>query len=362
VLARAQNFHACDGIFKICNTHTYIPKEKTMKIKNLSMIFIVAAMVSYTVIAQDVTIDLVPVDNAGNAPDIRYVSTGFGAVNYDYQIGKYEVTNAQWREFLTVKAAMGDPNGLYNTHMADNPYGGIDRSGSGTGEDPYIYSAKGGDSNWDNRPVNFVSFWDAARFCNWMQNGQGSSDTETGAYINIGNPSTFARQPGAQYFIPTENEWYKAAYYDPHKAGGAGYWDYPTGTNDIPNNGNPGGDTGNSANFFDGGYTIGSPYGTTPMGYFSQSDSPYGTFDQGGNLWEWIDPDITGSLVVDGILRSGIWNDESFLLAASYRFGADVSDETLSFGFRVAYVPEPGSLTLLVCGAIAGLIWRRRRR
>jgi formylglycine-generating enzyme required for sulfatase activity len=125
-----------------------------------------AAIVASAVVAQAVTIDFVPVGNPGNAAD----DTGYGSVTEAYRIGKYEVTNAQWREFLTAKAGVSDPYGLYNTYMS-GPSGGIDRTWS---VDHYVYSAKGGDANWDNRPVNCVSFWDAARFCNWLHNGQGS--------------------------------------------------------------------------------------------------------------------------------------------------------------------------------------------
>ncbi|MBN2475915.1 MAG: SUMF1/EgtB/PvdO family nonheme iron enzyme, partial [Pirellulales bacterium] len=124
--------------------------------------------------AGGVTIEMVPVGNPGNPND----DTGYGRVDYCYLIGKYEITNAQWREFLNAKASLDDPYGLYDAEMAGT-YGGIDRSGSGTIEDPYVYLPKGGVSSWDRRPVNFVSFWDAARFCNWLHNGQGNGDTES---------------------------------------------------------------------------------------------------------------------------------------------------------------------------------------
>ena len=78
--------------------------------------------------------------------------------------------------------------------------------------------------------MNYVDFWDAARFCNWLHNGQGTGDTESGAYVNIGDHDSFARQPDAKWWIPTEDEWYKAAY---HKNDGVTdhYWDYPTASN-----------------------------------------------------------------------------------------------------------------------------------
>ncbi len=130
----------------------------------------------------------------------------------------------------------------------------------------------------------------------------------------------------------------------------------------MPNNGNPGGDTGNTANYYDGDYTIGGPYRATEVGDFENSASPYGTFDQGGNLWEWNESAVTGS--TRG-LRGGFWASYSVDLPASYRYRHNPSYEYLGFGFRVASVspiPEPGSITLLVCGLAVGLIWHWRRR
>jgi len=230
-------------------------------------------------------------------------------------------------------------------------------------EVPAAYTAKGGDTNWDNRPVNLISFWDAARFCNWLNNGQGNSDTESGAYINIGNQFTFARQPDAKYFIPTGHEWYKAAYYDPNKSGGAGYWEYATKSNTMPNNGNPEGDTGNTANFYDGDYTSDSPYFTTPVGYFGLSEGPNGTFDQEGNVMEFIEwgYGMNARGVIGGDWGSDLadWHIPG-TIPGTITFST--TDESDYLGFRVASVPEPGSLTLLVCGAIPGLLWWRRRK
>ena len=79
----------------------------------------------------------------------------------------------------------------------------------------------------------WVSFFDCVRFANWMNNGQGNASTESGAYTLLGgtatpsNATTITRNAGANIFLPSENEWYKAAYY---KGGGtnAGYWDFAT--------------------------------------------------------------------------------------------------------------------------------------
>jgi formylglycine-generating enzyme required for sulfatase activity len=100
-------------------------------------------------------------------------------VAYEYNIGTYEVTNSQYAEFLNAVADT-DTNALYNTGMGSG-FGGITRSGSAGS---YSYSAIAGRGEM---PVGMVSFWDALRFANWLQNDQltGAQDgttTEDGAY------------------------------------------------------------------------------------------------------------------------------------------------------------------------------------
>jgi formylglycine-generating enzyme required for sulfatase activity len=141
------------------------------------------------------------------------------------------------------------------------------------------------------------------------------------------------------------------------------YWDFPMGSSAVPNNGNPGGDTGNSANFFDSEHTIGSPYWRTPGGYFSLSDSPYGTFDQGGNVWEWNESVVyeDSSWSYRGT-RGGSFGIFGYTLFAANRgsyFFSRPTDEYRDLGFRVSEVPEPGTMALLGLG-IVGLFRRRR--
>src|SRR5688572_16070392 len=109
--------------------------------------------------ASAVSIAWTPVGNAGNACDAQ-VQGCFGAVNYEYSIGTYEVTNAQYAEFLNAKAA-ADPLALYNTSMGTGFDGGITRTGS---SGSFSYSAIAGRGNM---PVNYVTFYDALRFSNW---------------------------------------------------------------------------------------------------------------------------------------------------------------------------------------------------
>jgi len=320
-----------------------------------------AATIPFTSTCQAVTIDMVTVGNPGNAPDTRYNGVSVGSVDHVYQIGKYEVTAGQYTEFLNA-VAKDDPNGLYNTFMVSSYGANIQRTGSSPN---YSYSVA---PDWADRPVNYVSLWDAARFANWLDNGQptgpqGPGTTEDGAYLNIGNHATFARQPGARFFIPTENEWYKAAY---HKNDGVtgNYWDYPTASDTAPINTLP--DPGNHANFYDvfgtgsNNYTIGSPYYRTEVGEFENSTSPYGTFDQGGNAWEWNETVVSSS---SRGLRGGSFATSSVILLASY------FDDTLfpmfeysDVGLRVAsLIPEPASITLCLAGVLM-LALRRVRK
>ena len=203
-----------------------------------------------------------------------------------------------------------------------------------------------------------------------MHNGQptGAQDlttTENGSYYLNGATSDSAlmavsRTGDATYVIPTENEWYKAAYHDKSAGTGATYFDYPTGTNTTPSNvlGNPT-DPGNNATFYASGYTIGSPYYRTEKGAHENSDSPYGTLDQGGNVWEWNETAVDSS---SRGLRGGSFDNISGNLAASARGYGGPTGGSSGIGFRVANVPEPGSIALLVSGGIAGLIWWWRRK
>lgn len=304
--------------------------------------------------------DVVTVGNAGNAAD----STGFGTVDYVYGIGKYEVTAGQYTAFLNAAAGV-DPYGLYDTWMGSSDRGcGIQRAGS---SGSYTYSVA---ADRANRPVNGVSWYDAVRFCNWLTTG----DTETGVYtFNVAGTVTdiLDHQTAAEtlggtaWFLPTEDEWYKAAYHMNDGVTG-NYSDYPTGTDTSPSHDLITPDPGNNANFepSPGDYTIGSPYYMTEVGEFENSQSPYGTFDQGGNLWEWNETLIGSSRG----LRGGAWSSDASSLAASYRSSSIPTNYHDSIGFRVASsqaVPAPSSAvcvsSLLAMGLVASW-WRRRRK
>lgn len=226
-------------------------------------------------------------------------------------------------------------------------------------------------------PAVFVSFWDAARFANWLHNGQPTgvqiaATTEDGAYTLSGytgsDGSSIQRNSGAKWFLPTANEWYKAAY---HKNNGltADYWVYPTASNVRPYSDQPPGsdapDTSNTANIwkddgmvngYDDGYAVSaSPSSNTytellltPGGAYSLASSSYATFDQGGNAFEWNETISSSS--ARG-LRGGSYSDGfSDYLISSASYDQLPSDENNSaFGFRVATVPEPTTLVMTIC-------------
>jgi formylglycine-generating enzyme len=315
-----------------------------------------------------VSIDLVTVGNPGNAPDTRYPAvsrgiSGFGSVGYAYQIGKFEVTAGQYCEFLNAVATVGDPHRLYSGYMTGSFAGcKIQRTGAGTLADPYMYSIA---SDRANRPVNCTQWGAAARFCNWLTNGQpvggqDSTTTEDGSYTLVGTTSeadmlSVTRNPNARFVIPTEDEWYKAAYYDPNKPGGAGYWTYPTRSDVVPGNQLLHPDPGNNVNGVAGNYTIGSPYYLTEVGAFANSFGPYGTFDQGGNVWEWNEGIIAPySHCMRGSSFAG---DVNWTKPSMTTYGSLTWDDP-GTGFRVGYVPEPTTLILLAVGGLA--VIRRR--
>jgi len=297
-----------------------------------------------------VVLDMVTVGNAGNSAD----GSGYGAVGYSYQIGTYEVSNTEYAEFLNAVAA-SDPNGLYNPSMGAASRGGIVRSGT---DGSYVYTVKAG---FANKPVNYVSFADGARFTNWLTNGQGSGSTETRSYNMSTSLSSVTRMtltlnPGdtaSQYYIASQDEWYKAAYYDASLGSGTGgYWTYPTQSNVAPTASAPNAlpNQGNFNNF------NGVP---TDEGAYTGSYSYYGTFDQEGNLSEFTDT-ITG---VNRVRRGSSYSNNN--TGSGYSTSDGPNAEAVSIGFRVTMVtvPEPSTALLLGGSAIAvGLILRRKRK
>jgi formylglycine-generating enzyme len=298
--------------------------------------------------ASAVTIDWTPIGDPGNACDPQPEGC-FGAVGYAYNIGTFEVTNAQYADFLNAKAA-SDPLGLYNTSMGSG-FGGITRSGS---SGSYTYTAISGRGDM---PVNFVSFYDALRFANWLNNGQGGGSTEMGAYTLLGgtatpsNGTTVTRNAGATIFLTSEDEWYKAAYHDALNTCMGDYCDYPARFDAQTTCGAPTA-TVNRANC---NFAVG---GLTTKGSYTGSASPHGTFDQGGNVYEWNETIISGPNV--GV-RGGSFNFFPLFLAASDRTNINPASEGFDIGFRVAMVPEPDTGLLVIAGLLGFAMQRRTR-
>jgi formylglycine-generating enzyme required for sulfatase activity len=319
-------------------------------------------LASLTAPARAVTIDWVTVGDPGNTAD----DTTYGAVADEFRIMKYEFTNQQYTDFLNSVAAT-DTYSLFNASMGSSARGGITQSGA---SGSYSYAVR---SNMGDKPVNFVSWFDAARVSNWLMNGAtGTSSTETGAYTLVGGQTSGtapAVNPGATFYIPTEDQWYKAAYY---KGGStsARYWDYATQSNTAPtavtadSTGiGSAGSTGNFANYNRVADWNSQNGNVTTVGT-NGGASAYGAFDMSGNLFEWND--LTGAAGSSRGLRGGGWYDSSFDLSSSSRSSTAPSYEDNYIGFRLASpvaVPEPSTWVMGLAGISCGgwQMWRRRR-
>ena len=232
-----------------------------------------AAIVSAALIAvafafdacAEVTFDWATVGNANNAADTLTMTkpngsspgdgtSGYGSVGYAYSIATRNVTNSQYVEFLN-NVDPGGTNGLlYFNNMSDLKIGGVSYPAFTGGINQNLAAAAGSrysvKSGQENLPVVQINWSRAARFVNWMANGQGSGGTESGVYdMSVFNGDSFATPPpravGAQIFLPSENEWYKAAYFSMAKNGGlGGYWKYATQSDADPTpvSSNPTGD------------------------------------------------------------------------------------------------------------------------
>jgi sulfatase modifying factor 1 len=313
--------------------------------------------------ARAVTIAWSTVGNPGNAGELsgEGVPGGIGptkivgAVNYTYRIGTYDVTANQYVEFLNAKDADGqNPLGLYNSQMSvtPNPIAFSANNPSGS-----KYSAVSGR---ENHPVNGVTWYNTIRFANWLNNGQGDSDTESGSYTLLGgtptpsNATSITRSPNANVVLPNEDEWYKAAYYNSESNS---YFAYPTSSNTPPIGAVPTG-LPNHANF-----ALGGQFQITDVGAYTGTTSPYGAFDMAGNVWNWTETSAGGAQSVRFFYaRGGSHLSTADDSRSSYRTSGNAQLFNGSVGFRVALVPEPSSFVLAALGLIGLVVWKRRKR
>jgi formylglycine-generating enzyme required for sulfatase activity len=327
-----------------------------------------ATSVSASVTIDWVTIDWVTVGDPGNAAQSAANRThsfgtngdGYGAVADTFRISRNETTLADYAAFLNAKATT-DPYNLYNPRMgSDANIAGIARSGS---PGSYSYAVTGSGA----RPITYVSWFDAARYSNWLHNGQGSGDTETGAYTLLGGQISGtppARNVGAMVWMPSENEWFKAAYYDPTKCTSGGYWLYGNQSDSMTSNdfsvagavnyraGDYANTPGNNT------YSSSQNYLTDVGAYGTDSQNYYGINDMSGNVHEWHDS--TGPSGSSRTMRGGSWDNSELAQRSSIRFFNDPTFEDVLQGFRVATVPEPSAIALTMLFG-AGLVCRRKR-
>jgi sulfatase modifying factor 1 len=284
------------------------------------------------------------------------------------------VTNAQYAEFLNVVDPKGsNSRGLYDSQMSNPLYGGIEKTGTTDGAH-YVLRA-----DRARKPVDYVTFFNAMRFVNWLHNGQGTGDTEAGVYT-IGDGINEVRSPNARYWIPSEDEWCKAAYHDASAGTAAIYFDYATSSNVAPLSDQPW-DNPAAANYYnydglengfnDGfavsgtwDYRILSTNPLTDVGAYTEAKSPYGTFDQNGNVNEWTEAVEAVSHPRINDLRG--WRGGSFNYDG-FSNGLRLQDRRLvtlnsayATGLRVATIPEPTALALAAT-LFSGLGFVRRR-
>ena len=273
------------------------------------------------------TIDFVNIGNTGNAAD----TTGYGAVPYEYRIGTYEIS----QDAIDKATASGMANVT---------------AGAWTG----------------SQPAANISWYKAAAFVNWLNTSTGNQAaynlTFSGSWSmalwsseqawTAGGENLY-RNKDAYYFLPSENEWYKAAYYNP---AGSNYFLYPTASNDAPTA---------VASGTDAGSAVYNEAASAPAIVDSAGGlSPYGTMGQGGNAWEWSESAFDGtnsSSVEYRAVRGGGWGYSENFLRSSFRDFYGPTDEFNSLGFRVASVPEPSTYALLLMTA-AGALWMTKRR
>ena len=274
--------------------------------------------------AANSTIDLleeltfVTIGDEGNAVD----TTGFGDVSYAYDISKFEITEGNIAEYNA------DPANNLQPITLTSPLRGT------------------------NKPATDITWNECARYVNWLNEREGIQPaynfTAPGSSTNIEvwtsgeawqtDGENLFRHKDAKYFIPNENEWYKAAYY---KSGGtnAGYWLYPTGSDTAPT-AVTSGTVDDTAVYVGGVVTPLSPADVTEAGGLS----PYGTMGQGGNVYEHTENTFDGAndnVLLNRVYRGGSSGTLANTLVNTSRAFAGANIGSPSKGLRVAKVnPE----------------------
>lgn len=310
-----------------------------------------------------VNLDLGYVGNAGNTVK---AGNGFGTVAYEYQMAKTETTNAQYVAFLNHSTAGKNGEfGVFSTANAANSAYMIQQSGT---PGNFVYSLKNPEAA--DKPVNFVSWFSAARFANWLSNGGTiEASTETGSYTLDGKTSgaLVARNPGAIYYLPSADEWTKAAYYN---ASASNYYQFASlsSTNaslngTLPSAGNASSDPASFSATWNA-----TSSGPTTVGFFNTVTSAYGMYDMVGNVNEMTDTpsptDASRYALFSGSYASAQQQIETFNSNTAPLFVTGTT-ENAPRGFRIAAVPEPSTIAMLGTGGVVGLVscggWLRRR-
>lgn len=285
------------------------------------------------------------VDYPNNDGDI--INRFKGSVNYLFYISKYELTNNEYCNFLNSVANHIDKYNLYDSNMGNGVTGGIVRMQNG---DSISYKVKQG---FGRKPVTYIGFYELARYANWLHYGcpvghqvlgvtegntvEGAYDTSNFEAVRDGRikpTKTFGqRNTGAKYWIPNEDEWYKAAYFDPYKIGNRKYHDYPTRTSDMPDS--------TMANYmiYDS-YVVGNPYYLANVDDYENSASFFGTQQQGGNVWEWTESWQYGEVGVRA-LRGGSWQYTEYGLNAVNEDPGGINNKSYLYGGRLCKSFEP---------------------
>jgi formylglycine-generating enzyme required for sulfatase activity len=292
--------------------------------------------------------------SGSNAPN----TNGRGQVTTPYAISQYETTNAQYVAFLNAVDTTGSNTlGLYSTFMTSNTSGGIlFNSAAGPGSK---YSVKSG---YNQRPVTWTNWSSAARFVNWLVNGgttNPSASTETGTYLMSGS-APYTRAVNAQIFLPSQDEWYKAAFYN-SVSGSYNLWANGSAvTTPVATVSGSAGLASNQANF----NNVNAPIGVTNTGIYTSSASPYQVYDMMGNVAEMTDTFSGSSYFLYGGSWQSLAADTGSLAATQLR---TISQRNAQLGFRIATVapvPEPGTIALAATGMVGlvGAGWMKRRR